>query len=57
MDISPVPAPRDYNDEAASAVATYKSDTEPGYALHSEDVDRGGYMPYSRRETFPSWAR
>lgn len=48
-DLTPIPAPRDYNDEAARAVATYKSDAEPGYALHVESVDSGNYRPYSRK--------
>jgi hypothetical protein len=45
---SPVPAPRDWNDEAARAVATYASSTFPGYALNVEPVDHSGYRPYSR---------
>ncbi len=49
MDMSPIPAPRDWNDEAAVAVATYKSECEPGYALHVENVDHGSYRPYSRK--------
>lgn len=46
---APVAAPRDWNDESRTTVATYASITQPGYALHVEDVDHGGYHPYSRK--------
>ncbi len=46
---APIAAPRDWNDTARAAVAMYKSDTQPGYALNVEDVDRSGYNPYSRK--------
>lgn len=56
----PIAAPRDWNDEAAGVVATYASQTQGGYALHSEDADRGGYSPYfrssSRRNTMEVFA-
>lgn len=45
---APIPAPRDWNDEAAGIVATYASEIAPGFHLHSEDTDRGGYNPYFR---------
>ena len=48
---APIPAPRDWNDESRVAVATYASITQPGYALHVESVDHGGYHPYSRKGT------
>jgi hypothetical protein len=49
MTHSPIPAPRDWNDESRVAVATYESTAHPGYAIHGEDVDMGGYNPYSRK--------
>lgn len=57
---APIPAPRDWNDEAARTVATYASTAQPGYALHGEPVDQGGYSPYfrssSRRNVTESFA-
>lgn len=44
----PVSAPRDWNDEAARAVATYASPYGAGYALNVEPTDHGDYNPYSR---------
>lgn len=48
MTMTPIPAPRDWNDESRAVVATYKSDTGPGYALNVESVDHGNYRPYFR---------
>lgn len=48
---APIPAPRDWNDEAKVAVATYASATAPGYALNVEPVDMSGYNPYFRTTT------
>lgn len=45
---APVLAPRDWNDESSGIVATYASDTAPGYALNVEPVDQSNYRPYSR---------
>lgn len=45
---SPIAAPRDWNDESRTIVATYASTTAPGYALNVEDVDSATYRPYSR---------
>lgn len=51
---APIPATRDWNNEAGRTVATYASNTQPGYAVHVADVDRGGYNPYSRLTHFGS---
>lgn len=57
---APIPAPRDWNDESARAVATYASDAAPGYGLNVEPVDSGTYSPYfrstSRRNVIESFA-
>ncbi len=44
----PIPAPRDWNDESRTIVATYASPIAPGYHLNVEPVDQGDYSPYFR---------
>ncbi|WNN95111.1 hypothetical protein SEA_MAGRITTE_160 [Microbacterium phage Magritte] len=45
---APIPASRDWNDEAARTVATYAADTVEGYGLNVEPVDSATYRPYFR---------